>query len=256
MDDSDSSDSDTSINTENDHLEEIPDESDGIDCEFCSFTPPIKKQKVAKNPSLSSSSSSSSSSSLSSSSIVTYVGRKKIDPPIWHANPLSVVSRHHKPTSNINKYKYNQILLPNKKLATPMDCVSLFLDDEYYRLLVKYTNQKGQEKMGSNWSDTNLIEMKAFLGLLIAMGNTKSNFVAVHQLWNPLYGGLIFRGTMSLNRFRLIRRFLRFDQDAGHFVFSQTYLTCNYIQHINILFWLIRIGLKRTVSNDQSFWIL
>lgn len=53
--------------------------------------------------------------------------------------------------------------------------------------------------------------MRAFFGLILTAGHLKQNNTNYITLWSKKYGSPIFRGTMSLSRFKLLLRFIRFD---------------------------------------------
>ena len=57
-------------------------------------------------------------------------------------------------------------------------------------------------------SDT---ELKAFIGLLILAGVCRARHEPLHDLWSPERGRPIFAGVMSINGFKAILQFLRFD---------------------------------------------
>ena len=65
--------------------------------------------------------------------------------------------------------------------------------------------------MITDWSNTNETELKAFFGLLITAGFSKQNLTYDQILWNDRLGPLVYRSVMPMNRFRELRRSLRFD---------------------------------------------
>lgn len=82
---------------------------------------------------------------------------------------------------------------------------------QFIQEIVKWTNQKGTELFTDNWNSTSATEMRAFFGLLINAGFSKQNLTYDEILWSERLGPLIYRATMSLNRFRQLRRSIRFD---------------------------------------------
>ena len=54
-------------------------------------------------------------------------------------------------------------------------------------------------------------ETDAFLGLLLLAGVYRESQEALHELWSRHSGRPIFLATMSVNRFKLLLRFCRFD---------------------------------------------
>lgn len=102
-----------------------------------------------------------------------------------------------------------------------VDIFTELLDENIQPLICRYTNKKANDvfsawnaaspdKPPRQWAPLTQMELQAYCGILIAMGSFRSNYERVPDLWNsnsfPLY-----RATMSLNRFKAITRFLRFD---------------------------------------------
>lgn len=94
-------------------------------------------------------------------------------------------------------------------------------DSNIQTLICRYTNKKADDvflawnaahpdKPPRQWTKITQTEFLAYCGILLVMGSFRSNFERVGDLWNtnsfPLY-----RATMSLNRFKAITRFIRFD---------------------------------------------
>jgi hypothetical protein len=97
--------------------------------------------------------------------------------------------------------------------------VSLFVTDDMLEIVVENTN-KYIETVRVNYSDRNkykvkrttLSEIKACIGLLYMAGVFKSSRQNLDDLWaNDDTGMEIFRSTVSLQRFRFLLQFLRFD---------------------------------------------
>ena len=103
---------------------------------------------------------------------------------------------------------------------TPIDFWGLFISPEIIDLLVQKTNVVIQEKrlnykQSTKARDSDITEMKAFLGLVLLAGIYHSNRMNLDDLWNPDGTGVeIFRLTMSLHRFRFLLCCLRFDDKA------------------------------------------
>ncbi|KFM59493.1 PiggyBac transposable element-derived protein 4, partial [Stegodyphus mimosarum] len=112
---------------------------------------------------------------------------------------------------NIGKAKYVQ---------TPNESWELLLSEQMLLKVVSYTNiyiasisDNFQRERDARY--TNLIEIRAFVGLLYFGGVHKSSHVNVRDLWATDGTGLeIFHKTMSYKRFLFLSRCLRFD-DIG-----------------------------------------
>ena len=81
--------------------------------------------------------------------------------------------------------------------------------------ILKYTNQHAashyaRKKM--QWDPIDMVELKAFFGILYLLGVSKGNHESIRNLWSdgPM-ARPIFKATISVNRFESIRCHLRFD---------------------------------------------
>ena len=61
------------------------------------------------------------------------------------------------------------------------------------------------------WVPLVFTELKAFIGLLLIVGVHRAHVEPIREIWSREYGRPFFCATMSLNRFKDILRFLRFD---------------------------------------------
>ncbi|CAL4241661.1 unnamed protein product, partial [Meganyctiphanes norvegica] len=66
----------------------------------------------------------------------------------------------------------------------------------------------------STFSDTNLTEMKCFIGCHIMAGIRKDSHLNTHQMWSDTYGGFFYKSLFSQKRFEFLTRALRFDDQA------------------------------------------
>ncbi|KAK4313443.1 hypothetical protein Pmani_015201 [Petrolisthes manimaculis] len=102
--------------------------------------------------------------------------------------------------------------------ATTIDSTfSLFFPDEVITEIVKWTNKKissfreAYKKHDGSIKDTNPVEMRAFLGLLLLCGVQKSGHLHVQEIFSKMTGSPPFRATMSARRFSFLNDCLRFD---------------------------------------------
>jgi hypothetical protein len=84
-------------------------------------------------------------------------------------------------------------------------------DQKMVDTIVKESNREGRRVLGEEWSAINMDEMWAFIGLLLCRGVYRAAGESTNELWSPQHGRAVFSATMSYNRFRTIRRVLRFD---------------------------------------------
>lgn len=102
---------------------------------------------------------------------------------------------------------------PALNAVSPNDYWSLFVTNEMLNLLVSNTNEFIDTiNIRHTFKETNALEMKAFLGLLLLTGIYRSNRLNLNDLWiNDGTGVEIFHLTMSQRRFRFLLAVLRFD---------------------------------------------
>lgn len=77
------------------------------------------------------------------------------------------------------------------------------------------TNLYGVKKYGKGWINLTLVDFRAFIGLLILAGVSKSNQEDANELWDDEWGRPIFAATMTLKKFKLILQCLRFDDRSS-----------------------------------------
>ena len=81
--------------------------------------------------------------------------------------------------------------------------------------ILKYTNQHATARYARKkvqWDPIDMIELKAFAGILYLLGVSKGNHEHIRNLWSD--GSMVrpvFKATMSFNRLEIIRCHLRFD---------------------------------------------
>ena len=90
----------------------------------------------------------------------------------------------------------------------------LLFDKDMIDTLVFETNREGHSSLGEDFRKTNYEEMKAYIGLCILRCVYKGHIESIDELFSEEHGRRIFRKTMTLTRFKEIRRFLRFDNRA------------------------------------------
>ena len=72
---------------------------------------------------------------------------------------------------NIIRGKVNAVILPpGKHIDHPVDAFSLYFSDEIVDNIVKYTNLQGINTVAKKWKMTDMLEIRAFIGLLIDAG--------------------------------------------------------------------------------------
>ena len=121
-------------------------------------------------------------------------------PGLGRASSSNVFSEHPGPTS----YCHRAVVHGSLYIA-----FHLFIDEHMLRCIQKHTINHGK-KYNDNF-DLNVNELESFIGLQIAQGVLVGKNMPVKQLWSKEWGQLIFRITMSPDRYQEIMKHLRFD---------------------------------------------
>ena len=96
-----------------------------------------------------------------------------------------------------------------RTVTRPADAFRLLIDEGMLRHIKRCTVEFAQTKEPT-WDMTDA-ELDTFLGLLYLRGVMNAKNFPVDLLWSDEYGCQAFRQAMSRNRFRQIKRFIRFD---------------------------------------------
>lgn len=131
----------------------------------------------------------------------------------WSTN---VPSRRGRPSSS------NIILhLPGpkgtaKNVKSPGEAWDLIFDKTVIEIITNHTNEEISRRTANIKNETyhkptDILEIKAFLGLLYLAGVLKSSGLNTSELWSEAFGNGIFRATMSQCRFKFLAASLRFD---------------------------------------------
>ncbi|CAF1454756.1 unnamed protein product [Rotaria sordida] len=139
----------------------------------------------------------------------------------WSTQRPTVQGRVH--AINIMKTKPGPVTV----IQTMMDAFKLFLTDEILNEVVlqtnkyakRYMDQRNQRQLNDaanqtklkKWKELDRTELEAFLGLLIQAGVGHASHTSVTELWDISKSPPIYHATMSLERFKDLLRFLRFD---------------------------------------------
>ncbi|XP_018368816.1 PREDICTED: uncharacterized protein LOC108764906 [Trachymyrmex cornetzi] len=102
-----------------------------------------------------------------------------------------------------------------REMTTPLDIWSLLFPDELLEIIVKHTNEEINRRLVNlssqpYYCETDLIEMKAFIGLLYFAGLQKDRHKNTVNMWKE-NGCTMYRAVMTRNRFIFLGSCLRFD---------------------------------------------
>ena len=130
---------------------------------------------------------------------------------VWHEEPPRGGRR---PARNILRNQPGPTPYAAARLQNELSAFLLIFDNDMIETLVVETNREGHLKHGEAFQPTSIVEMRAYIGLCILRGVYKGHLESVDELFSEEHGRLIFRKTMTLSRFKLLRRHLRFDNRA------------------------------------------
>lgn len=102
-------------------------------------------------------------------------------------------------------------------VSSAKDAFEVFFTDDIIHIITENTNKfiltvRSNFERERDARETNISEIKAFIGLLILSGVKKANHLNFKEMWSNDGMGLeIFTATMTYNRFNFLIRCLRFD---------------------------------------------
>lgn len=103
-------------------------------------------------------------------------------------------------------------------LTDPASLLKLLINEEIIDIMLRYTNAVIMANRGARPTmqpyETRILtadELYAFLGLLIMTAALKNSRLRTQEIFSTTTGAPIFSNTMSVNRFKHLLRFLRFD---------------------------------------------
>lgn len=172
-----------------------------------------------------------------------------IEPPAkWHRKP---------PPQNIRTPARNIVIhLPGVKAAaknatTPIQAWNCLFDNDMLYHIVSCTNKYIQKKKNDfsrerDSNDTNIDEIKAFIGVLYICGAMKSSHNNTGDIWAKDGTGLdIVMCTMSKSRFHFLLQVIRFDDISTRAIRKQI----DKITHVREIF-------EKVVSNSQQAYTI
>ena len=101
-----------------------------------------------------------------------------------------------------------------RNVTRPVDAFRLLLDEGLLRHIKSATNDFA--RLSEETWDMTDSEFEAFIGLMYLRGCMNARNFPLHWLWSDKYGCKAFPETMARNRFKKIKKYLRFDNRATH----------------------------------------
>lgn len=99
-----------------------------------------------------------------------------------------------------------------RNIETALDAWRVIIDEGCLRH-IKLCTEEFAKTADSNWK-MEINELEKFIGLLYLRGAMNNNNFPGELLWSQRYGAEAFRSAMSRNRFRSIKKFIRFDKKS------------------------------------------
>ena len=161
------SDDENCVSTENDSDDEdfVPDTVSDYESNFTETAPEEEDEQLCTNDE-----NTDVEMNNHSNSIMEYFGK---DGTMWKAKPKKTgrTKRHNIVSSSIHKV----VLPPGKVISHPIDSFNLFFDNTSLELIVKHTNSEAKRVLKNEWKPMDVIELQAFLGLLLTTGVDKQS---------------------------------------------------------------------------------
>ncbi|KRY47563.1 hypothetical protein T03_15793 [Trichinella britovi] len=93
--------------------------------------------------------------------------------------------------------------------------IALFVPTTIENVILEMTNLKGRSCCPETWKPLDVTDSRAYIGLLILARVNRSQGEATKSLWNAENGRAIFPAVISLKKFHLISRMIRFDDHSS-----------------------------------------
>ncbi|XP_068990729.1 piggyBac transposable element-derived protein 4-like [Neodiprion pinetum] len=130
----------------------------------------------------------------------------------WYTNNSEIPVQH---VSQIYFAKPNGDAM---NIRTPLEAWSLLFPNDLLEIIVRHTNEEIRRRAEYQNEDlhreTNLVELKALLGLLYFTGLEKQNASSTEDLWTPLSRYNMYEAAMDRHRFYFLLACLTFDDKA------------------------------------------
>ena len=145
------------------------------------------------------------------------VSYKAKDKTKWHSEPNPTLP----PIMKIDQFDTAGPTVTVIGCRTPAEVFAKFLPDVLLAEVVVHTNDKiviirnkFKRPNDPTFKDMTLMELRAFLGILIMTGARKDNHLTSEDMFSRSQGCPFYRSVMSERRFAFIQRALRFDSLA------------------------------------------
>ncbi len=128
---------------------------------------------------------------------------------LWSSSPQDRGSRAR--VENIIKMMPGPTRYATSRVDDIKSSFQLFLPESIEGIILEMTNLEGKRVFEDTWREIDLVDLQAYMGLLILAGVYRSNNEATKSLWDAESGRPTFWATMSLQQFHVLSRIIRFD---------------------------------------------
>ncbi|XP_046610737.1 uncharacterized protein LOC124300564 isoform X1 [Neodiprion virginianus] len=129
----------------------------------------------------------------------------------WYANNSEI------PVLQVSEISFAKPNGDAKNIRTPLEAWSLLFSNDLLDIIVRHTNEeirrRAEYQIEDLYRETNLVELKALLGLLYFSGLVRQNPPS-EDLWTPLFGIVSFESAIKKRRFYYLLACLTFDDKA------------------------------------------
>ena len=131
----------------------------------------------------------------------------------------NVDNAYNNPNSDATFLEYTGLKRPANEAETPLECFLLFFTPQLIEQVVIETNRYYQQEQLKKpspmpWKDTNVNEMKAFFGVVLAMGLIKLPELEDYWREDTMYSMSWFQSIFTRTRFKQILRYLHLSNNA------------------------------------------
>ena len=116
------------------------------------------------------------------------------------------------PSQNILTEAAGPTTYAQRNIDNHLSAFMCLMDRVMLQHICDYTVAEAHRCGAEKW-ELGLVELKAFIALLLARGVHNGRNIDVEDLWSKEWGLPFFSTTMSRNRYREIMRYLQFDQN-------------------------------------------
>lgn len=138
----------------------------------------------------------------------------KAENMVWSTKYRSTGWNENRDKFDHSKSKFN---INAGRIRSPKEAFMEFVDKDMLDMIVRFTNSEALAANDTKFKPLCVDELLAWLACSMVAGLMGANHTSVRYLWttDPVYGTRFFRAVMSLERYQLICRYIRFDDSVA-----------------------------------------